>query len=181
MKRICLVGACGSGKTVLAREIARRSGLPLFHLDQIYWQSGWKGLDMEEYARRHAELIAQERWILDGNFSSTYTPRFRKADEILFFDLPGRKGFWQAMWRTTRYWRRVRPDMPQGCPDRFNLDFIRYSWNFNEEIRPKILHAVEEAEATERMRRITSREEAAQWLEHRLPLPDQNREMRDVV
>ena len=30
---------------------------------------------------------------------------------------------------------KVRPDMPAGCPERFDWEFVKWIWNFNENNR----------------------------------------------
>jgi adenylate kinase family enzyme len=40
MQRILVMGPPGCGKSTLARHIGERYGLPVFHLDQAYWQAG---------------------------------------------------------------------------------------------------------------------------------------------
>ncbi len=42
MKRALILGAGDSGKTAFALKLAAKTGLPLFHLDALYWQPGWK-------------------------------------------------------------------------------------------------------------------------------------------
>ncbi len=40
-KRIVIIGATGSGKTTLARQLAQTYGLPYTDLDDLYWNPGW--------------------------------------------------------------------------------------------------------------------------------------------
>ncbi|MCP5506429.1 MAG: hypothetical protein H7A38_06065 [Chlamydiales bacterium] len=37
MKRIVIIGSCGSGKTSLGRHLARNLGNPVTDLDDLYW------------------------------------------------------------------------------------------------------------------------------------------------
>ena len=39
MKKIIVIGPSGSGKSTLARKIAPILNLPLYHLDQLFWQA----------------------------------------------------------------------------------------------------------------------------------------------
>lgn len=41
MRRIMIVGCAGSGKSTLAFRLQGRIGLPIIHIDQIYWTEGW--------------------------------------------------------------------------------------------------------------------------------------------
>ena len=41
LQRVVVMGPPGSGKSTLARSLGARFGLPIFHLDQIYWRPGW--------------------------------------------------------------------------------------------------------------------------------------------
>ena len=36
-KKIIILGCCGSGKSVFAKKLNEKTGLPLYHLDNIYW------------------------------------------------------------------------------------------------------------------------------------------------
>ncbi|MBB5704439.1 adenylate kinase family enzyme [Ochrobactrum daejeonense] len=41
IKRIMVIGGAGSGKSSLARTLGEISGLPVIHVDVLYWQPGW--------------------------------------------------------------------------------------------------------------------------------------------
>ena len=38
MKRIMIIGGAGSGKSSLARALGDITGLPVVHIDTLYWQ-----------------------------------------------------------------------------------------------------------------------------------------------
>ncbi|MEL6866107.1 MAG: hypothetical protein AAFP19_16890, partial [Bacteroidota bacterium] len=40
---------------------------------------------------------------------------------------------------------RSRPDMPKGCPERYNLEFFHYVLTFNRTRRPKLLQVLNQA------------------------------------
>ncbi len=63
-----ILGPGGAGKSELAVAISRRTGLPVVHLDHVFWRPGWKPAPPEESARDMVAAVAGERWILDGNF-----------------------------------------------------------------------------------------------------------------
>src|SRR5688572_21132916 len=68
VQRVVVLGPGGAGKSVLASSIARRTGLPVVHLDVLFWRPGWTPAPREEALRALRAAIAADRWVLDGNF-----------------------------------------------------------------------------------------------------------------
>lgn len=137
MERVLIIGPCGSGKSTLARELAPRLGLPLVHMDQLGWQAGWIETDKATLNARLAEAVAGERWLIEGNYGATLAPRLERADTVIYLDFPVRLCLWRL---TRRIWQnrgRSRPDMPEGCPERFDAAFFWYVMNWNSGPRPR--------------------------------------------
>ena len=86
--RILILGCPGSGKSTFARALAARTGLPLIHLDNLWWRADGSHISREEFDRALAELLAGERWIMDGDYSRTYEVRIRACDTAIFLDYP---------------------------------------------------------------------------------------------
>ena len=99
MRRVLIVGSPGAGKSTLAQKLAARTGLPLIHLDDLYWNPGWVKVEAAVWQQRLAEALAQERWILDGNFSTTLRERALHADQVVFLRPPRLLCLWRAFWR----------------------------------------------------------------------------------
>jgi adenylate kinase family enzyme len=130
VRRVVIIGPGGSGKSTLARELGPRLGLPVVHLDQMFWTPGWVQRPREEFDRLLAEALAGERWIIDGNYGRTMPVRFAACDTVLFLDFPRRIYMWRAMLRPLRYKGRTRPDMTEGCPERMTLEFLKFLWRW---------------------------------------------------
>lgn len=142
MQRVLVIGISGAGKTTLSGKLAARTGLPLIHLDREFWQPGWVEMPRTEWHSRVAELAAQERWVMDGNFDGTLAIRLPRADTLVWFDFPALRCVWRALGRVARSYGQVRQDMAAGCPERLDLDFLRYIANFNRMQRPRIAAAI---------------------------------------
>src|SRR5205823_9646538 len=89
MERVVILGAAGAGKSELAARVARRTGLPLVHLDLLFWRPSWTPAPPDEAHAELAAAIEGERWILDGNFlgaAGVEDARFERADTVIFLD-----------------------------------------------------------------------------------------------
>ena len=93
MHRIVVVGPGGAGKSVLARKMGERLGLPVIHLDALYWRPGWVQTPKDEWKAKVRELLSGERWIIDGNYGGTAGLRMAAADTIVLLDFPRRVTF----------------------------------------------------------------------------------------
>src|SRR5215212_5460573 len=98
MQRVLVIGSRGSGKSTLAKELAKRTGLRLIHLDQQYWRSGWVEPSKEEWRGQVEVLIAQDRWVMDGNYGGTLELRLARADTVIDLQFPA----WLCVWRILR-------------------------------------------------------------------------------
>ncbi|WFE38992.1 adenylate kinase [Micromonospora sp. WMMD998] len=142
MRRILVVGNSGAGKSTLAAELAGRLDLPLIHLDRHYWRAGWTAPPLADFRAEVAALAARPAWVMDGNYASTLDLRLPRADLLVLCD-PSR---WRCLARVLRRrWAHraaPRPDLPEGCPERVDLDLLRYVWRYSRDSRPRVLAAV---------------------------------------
>lgn len=42
MKRVLVIGGNGSGKSTFSRKLGKKTGLPVVHLDKIFWRGNWE-------------------------------------------------------------------------------------------------------------------------------------------
>lgn len=87
-QKILVIGCAGSGKSTLSKELRDITGLPLFHLDNIWWKADKSHISREEFDQKLDEILLTDRWIIDGNYSRTYEMRFRECDTVIFLDYP---------------------------------------------------------------------------------------------
>ncbi len=143
MKRVLVLGCPASGKSTLARVIAADTGLPIVHLDRIYWRSGWIESSEEEFRARLAIEIEKEAWIIDGNYANAITPRLRFADTAIVLDFPRWRCLWRAVKRSLWGWGKSRTDMADGCRERLDPEFLKFIWNFRRDYRPRLFGELE--------------------------------------
>ena len=142
MKRVLVFGSPGSGKSTFARRLSDRTGLPVIHLDQLFWTDGWVEKEEDRFLSDVATAAARDAWIMDGNYSSTYPVRFAAADTAFFLDPPRATCLWRVAKRTLASFGHVRPDMAAGCPERIDWNFAKFAWRYHRDKRPALATAL---------------------------------------
>jgi adenylate kinase family enzyme len=143
MKKILVIGSGGAGKSTLAHQLGQMLNIEVLHLDKFYWQPGWVEMPKSEWLKTVEELLSRNAWIMDGNYSGTLDIRIEACDTIIFLDMARTLCLWRVLKRVLMYRNQSRPDMAEGCRERFSLDFILWIWNYSSRTRPKIVRMLE--------------------------------------
>ena len=120
MKKVLIIGNPGSGKTTFAKALAQKTGLPLVHLDQLYWCGQWEHRSREEFDALLQEQLEKPAWIIDGNFHRTLPHRLNYCDTVFYFDLPTVTCLWGVTCRVFQNHGKSRDDMGGNCPEHFD-------------------------------------------------------------
>ena len=145
MERVIIIGCGGAGKSTLARQLGEKTGLPVVHLDSIFWLPGWVEMDKDEFDCRVQEEMAKERWIMDGNYNRTMPERIARCDTIIYLDFSRFACLMGVAKRILTTYGTVRPDMGEGCPERVDLEFLKWVWNYNKNKRERNYRLLNEA------------------------------------
>ena len=135
MEKILIIGCPGSGKTTLARALGEKLGLTVVHLDRLWWTGGWQNVSMEEFDARLENALKLDKWIIDGNYSRTMETRLQHCDTVIYLDFSRFACLMGMVQRVLGNYGKTRPDMPSGCPERFDREFVKFIWNFNKNNR----------------------------------------------
>lgn len=103
MRRVSVVGASGSGKSTFARLLAGRLGVRHVELDAIHWGPRWVPRPAEDFVRDGEAAVAEDAWVVDGNYSVLQPAIWARADTVVWLDPPGARVLAQVYWRTLRY------------------------------------------------------------------------------
>lgn len=165
MRRVLVIGSGGAGKSTFARRLGEKLGLPVIHLDRLFWHAGWVETPREEWKRKVEELCAGETWLIDGNYSGTLEIRLAACDTVIFLDLPRTLCTWRVLKRAVTYRHGRRPDMAEGCRERIDLKFLYWVWSYPSRRRPKILARLRELSGGTRVFILRSQAEVERFLE----------------
>lgn len=164
-RRVLVIGPGGAGKTTVARAMAEALDLPLVHLDRLYWHAGWNPTPEDEWHRMVDQLIAQEAWIMDGNYGGTLPARLAAADLVVFLDMPRATCLWSLLRRRVQFRGRARPDLPPGCDERLTMAFLWWVWTYRRRRRPDILERLAELRPTQRAVILRHRRDVRRFLD----------------
>ena len=139
MKRILVIGSSGAGKSTFSRRLHEATGLKLIHLDKLYWKPNWvETTDKTEWRKTLAEVLRGDEWIIDGNYSSTMEMRLEASDTAILLDLPNYVCAWRVLKRFVLNRKRSRPDMAEGCQEKFDWEFLKWTWNYPTRSKPRV-------------------------------------------
>lgn len=158
MQKIIVIGCPGSGKSTFARSLRDATQIPLYYLDMMYWNTDKTTVDKSVFLGRLSEVIAQEKWIIDGNYASTMEYRITACDTVFFLDYPTEvclRGIGERRGKT-------RDDMP-WIETEEDTELTELVKGFSEQGRVQIL-ALLEKYSDKKIYRFTSREEADVFL-----------------
>ncbi|QVL57997.1 MAG: hypothetical protein KFB93_02640 [Simkaniaceae bacterium] len=100
MKRIVIIGSCGSGKTTLGKHLAKNLDYPVTDLDDLYWLPNWTLRPKEQFASLIEAATSSDCWIICGNQSKFRHLIWPKADTIIWLDLPLHILLWRVLSRS---------------------------------------------------------------------------------
>ena len=138
MKKVIVIGCPGGGKSTLSRALHNKTGIPLYHLDVMYWNADKTTVKKSVFLERLSAVLEKDEWIIDGNYASTAELRMAACDTVIFLDYPldvcldgikERRG-------------KSRSDMP-WCETEEDAEFIEFIKNYNEQQKPKVLRLLE--------------------------------------
>ena len=169
MQRILVIGSGGSGKSVFSTQLAKRTGLPLVHLDTCYWRVGWIEPAKSEWDAILDGLLKEDHWIMDGNYSGTLDRRIAACDTVIFLDRSRWLCLWRVIKRRITYGRTTRPDMTPGCNEHLSWSFLAWIFGYPERGRPAVLERLARLQPHQHAVVLTSSHAVADFLDELAP------------
>ncbi|QWU15316.1 Adenylate kinase [Paenibacillus sophorae] len=143
MNRVLVIGSSGAGKSTLSQKLSKILNIPVIHLDAYFWNANWVSKPNDEWDKIVEKFTNEDQWIIDGNYSRTMDIRIKKADLIIFLDMPRLLCIYRIIKRRIRYHKKTRPDMNEGCPEKLDWEFIKWVWNYRKRSRMNTITKLE--------------------------------------
>jgi adenylate kinase family enzyme len=165
MQRVLVLGPGGAGKSVLSRELAGITGLPLVHLDREFFEPGWVKPAPDAWNAKIDAMLSGDRWIADGTHADTLDRRLGYADGVILLDysrMIAVRGVFKRL--LTRNGRR-RADLAPGCRNRLDRDYWNWVWKYHRETRPEVAALLKRHADHIELVTLKNRRHANQWLD----------------
>lgn len=171
MQRVSVIGVTGSGKTTFAACLGAKLEAPHFELDALHWEPNWTMAELDVFRRRVANVVAADRWVIDGNYSKVRDLVWGRADHVVWLDYSFPLTFARLLRRTVAR-LRSREELWNGNRERLTEQFLSRDslllWAI--QTYPKYRATIPVLLASERYRhlrliRLRAPRDAQQWLE----------------
>lgn len=139
MKKIIVIGCPGSGKSTFSKELHKRIGIPLFHLDMMFWNADKTTVEKSVFIERLTKTVQKNEWIIDGNYASTMELRMQECDTVIFLDYP----LEVCLAGIKERCGKARSDMPWIESDEADTEFIEFIKNYNSQSRPQVMELLD--------------------------------------
>lgn len=143
MKKALVIGCPGSGKSTFSSTLGKKSDIPVIHLDLFYWKPGWISCSTQEFDEILRNLLHQETYIMDGNYSRTIDYRISFADTVYFFDFSRFLCLYRVIKRRILNHGKTGEYMGKDCRERIDYEFIKSVWNFRKRQRMQIINILD--------------------------------------
>lgn len=86
--KIRIIGACGSGKSTVARRLSTAYGIPCYELDNLVWDRSETGKKYPQEIRDASlcRILQAKDWIIEGVYTKWARESFRDADLIIILE-----------------------------------------------------------------------------------------------
>lgn len=158
-KKILVLGCSGSGKSTFSGKLQKAVGLPLFHLDNIWWKPDRTHISREEFDTRLDEIICTDQWIIDGDYSRTYEKRIAACDTVFFLDFTEE----DCMNGITDRIGKQRPDIP-WTENALDPELVKLVQAYRTDKRPVLYELFQKYDR--QIIIFKTRAEADRWLEN---------------
>lgn len=147
MNRICIIGGSGTGKTTLAKNLGKQLNLPVYYIDGIHHLENWRIRNKDERDKIILEKTDEDKWIIDGTYSSTLKQRLEKSDCAIYLDYSTMAQIKGILGRYIKNHGKEKEEIP-GCKEKMSLEFFCWVLNWRKNKRQTIIENLQGIESS---------------------------------
>ena len=150
LHKILIIGNGGSGKSTLSLSISSLLKIPALHLDEIYWNNGWRKNTLSEFDTNVKNFMLSPKWIIEGTPMHGIELRAQEADTIVFLDYNRVVCIYRLLKRAFKNIFLLKTNKIARSPAKFfSIKAIRWVWGFNKEKKQIIMRILNEKKSKE--------------------------------
>ncbi|MBS1493426.1 MAG: hypothetical protein JST55_07945 [Bacteroidetes bacterium] len=163
-KKIIILGNGGSGKSTLGDTLSNRLKIPVYHLDQLTFNSNWTAISEKEFIDKLKGILNTEQWIVEGwSFNSTIPMRADAADLIIYLEFNIWLCYWYALKRHLQYTFKQNPyDPPNSNIRKKTRRMIKAMWMVHKVYEPQLRELLKQYSESKKIIRVKNRKELNQ-------------------
>lgn len=102
----------------------------------MFWLPGWVEKNRPVFYAEQEIIIAEDNWIIDGNYINSIPLRIKRADSVIYLNFPILLCFYRVIKRS--FSKANRSDITEGCEEKFDLKFLWWILTFRIHTAPRI-------------------------------------------
>lgn len=160
-KKIIILGNGGSGKSTLGEKLSKKLNIPVYHLDRLTFKTGWITVSEKEFVEALKNILAGEKWIVEGwSYNTTIPMRLDAADLIIYLEFNVWFCYWYALKRHIQYTFKQNPyDPPNSNIWKKTIRMIKAMWMVHKIYEPQLRNFLAKYTETKTIVRIKNRKE----------------------
>lgn len=160
-KKIIILGNGGSGKSTLGDTLSKRLNIPVYHLDQLTFNTNWTAISEKEFIEKLKNILKKEQWIVEGwSFNSTILMRADAADLIIYLEFNVWLCYLYALQRHLKYTFKQNPyDPPDSNIWKKTRRMIKAMWIVHKVYEPQLHTLLSQYTGSKNIIRVKNRKE----------------------
>lgn len=120
-----MIGNPGSGKSTFAKRLGEKLKREVIHLDNLYCLPGGTTSGGRDWEKIQERLVKEKRWIIEGMYLRTLDIRLKRADMVIFLNIPNWLALYRAIKRRLMAPFRKRTGAPEFYEERLPINIVK--------------------------------------------------------